>query len=163
MNKTIFNGSVQLLGWSDTHNGGPKLVLQLESSEDLEAFKHLTVKNGKIAGQLLGVAMVLQNPEPEPVVLQSPLAKKPKGGALSELAGLWCGTARFQDWVKQCWPGHWSDATEVIDGADASELAAQVVRSVCNVGSRAELDHSAAAAALFNERFREPFMRSQGG
>ncbi len=162
MNRTIFNGSVQLLGWSDTHNGGPKLVLQLESSEDLEAFKTLTVKNGKIAGQLLGVAMVLQNPEPEAPVLQSPLATKLKGGALSELAGLWCGTANFQAWLKKCWPGHWSDATEVIDGADPKELAAQVVRSICRVSSRAELDHNQACAALFNERIREPFMRSQG-
>jgi hypothetical protein len=40
---------------------------------------------------------------------------------------------------------------------DDAERAAVIVRHVCRVKSRAELDHSDAAATIFHERIRKPW------
>lgn len=40
---------------------------------------------------------------------------------------------------------------------DDAERAAVILRHVCGITSRAELDHKAAAAAIFHERIRKPW------
>ncbi|MFN7882267.1 MAG: hypothetical protein ACK5PF_04550 [bacterium] len=159
MSHVIFSGVVQLLGWSDTHNAGPKLVLQLENSEDLEAFKHLTVKHGKTAGQLLGIAVTIVDPATgmQPgVELEHPLATKPKGGSLSRLAGMWCGNRDFQDWIRTTFTGLWAEFDEA--GADPADTTKRVLYCACEVDSLAKLDHQEAAATIFQDAIRRPFM-----
>jgi len=74
-------------------------------------------------------------------------APKPAGGALSKLAGQWCQMPQFWAWCKA------SDGHE----------AASFVRQTCNVLTRAELDHDAAAAELFHTFIREPFSKYMQG
>lgn len=165
MSSVIFAGAVQLLGWSDTHNAGPKLVLQLESSDDLEAFKHLTVKHGKTAGQLLGIAVTLVNPETglqHGAELPSPLAEKPKGGPLSRLAGMWVNNEEFCDWLRDYYPSNWQEFAPNIVGGTKADAAKAIVYSLCRVDSLALIDHDTEAAKRFNALIREPFM-SRGG
>lgn len=159
MSSVIFTGTVQLLGWSDTHNSGPKLVLQLESSEDLEAFKHLTVKHGKTAGQILGIAVTLLDPATglQPGV-ENPLAEKPKGGPLSRLAGMWCHNEEFSAWLMMAEQDFWSSACEAIPGGSSPEISKRVLYDLLMITSLAELDHIETAAQLFNSRIRLPFM-----
>lgn len=157
----IFHGTVQLLGWSDTHNGGAKLVLQLEDSDALEPFKTLTVKHGKMAGQLLAIAVALEEPEGPRLSkeeLRNPLEEKPKGGPLSNLAGIWCGNPDFHAWLQEYWPDEWSAALELIEQPSDGETAKQVVYYICGVNSLALLDHSPAAADLFQRCIRAPYM-----
>ncbi|MHC0506381.1 hypothetical protein [Achromobacter aegrifaciens] len=44
----------------------------------------------------------------------------------------------------------------------AKQHAAQFVRDVCGITSRAELDHNARAATLFYEAIRKPFVAWSG-
>lgn len=75
---------------------------------------------------------------------------------LARLAGILCGRADFQRWV-MAQPA----ATALLDRAPVLSregLAAQFVRQQCGVSSRAQLDRSDEAAALFHLRVRRPFL-----
>ena len=83
--------------------------------------------------------------EPEP--------EKPKGGALAKLAGMWCGEEDFRSFL-----AHTFDAVVA-----SPEDAAEVIREVCEISTRAELDWHTDAAARFQELIRLPFMRWKQG
>lgn len=68
--------------------------------------------------------------------------EKPKGGELAKLAGMLCANPDFQKWCD----------------ASTPEAAATWVRSACDIDSRSELDHNAAAARKFHSLVRIPFM-----
>lgn len=78
-----------------------------------------------------------------------------KGAALSRTAAMMCNGAKFQRWVE-------SRIGAAPRGVSPSQYAAQFVRDMCGVTSRAELDHSAKAAGLFHEAVRKPFLRWSG-
>ncbi|QKQ51049.1 hypothetical protein [Achromobacter denitrificans] len=44
----------------------------------------------------------------------------------------------------------------------ASQHAAQYVRDMCGIASRAELDHNATAAGVFHTAIRKPFLAWSG-
>jgi hypothetical protein len=163
--KVIFHGTVQLLGWSDTHTGGPKIVLQLESSEELEAFNLLTIKHGKTAGQLLAAAIALEGVEPvdpvdtHPGGLTDPFFDSDrKGGPLSKLAGMWCGSLDFQHWVRSQHLTLWTEAEREIEGSSQRELTKLTLYKMCNITSLVDLDHEPEAGAYFQREVRERFM-----
>ena len=58
MTGQIYTGEVQLASWSETHNGGCKVVLWLPDPEALEPFKALTLRKGGQAGQIMLAAFV---------------------------------------------------------------------------------------------------------
>jgi hypothetical protein len=64
------------------------------------------------------------------------------------LAGILCNTARFRKWL--------SIATGT-DNLNAAE-AADVVRQVCKVESRAELNTNRQAERLFHQLLRRPYL-----
>lgn len=78
-----------------------------------------------------------------------------KGAALSRAAAMMCNGAKFQRWVV-------SRIGAAPDGVSASQHAAQYVRHVCGITSRAQLDHNAQAAVLFHEALRKPFVKWSG-
>lgn len=78
-----------------------------------------------------------------------------KGGALSRAAAMMCNGERFQRWVV-------SRIGAAPDGVSASQHAAQYVRDICGITSRAQLDHDANAASLFHEAVRKPFVKWSG-
>lgn len=78
-----------------------------------------------------------------------------KGAALSRAAAMMCNGAKFQRWVV-------SRIGAAPDGVSASQHAAQYVRDMCGITSRAELDHNARAAGLFHEAVRKPFVKWSG-
>ncbi len=73
-----------------------------------------------------------------------------KGAALSQLAAMWCQSEPFQKWVE-------SRIGAAPQGVSREQHAAQYVRDVCGVTSRAHLDHQAAAEGLFHAAIRRPF------
>lgn len=78
-----------------------------------------------------------------------------KGAALSRAAAMMCNGAKFQRWVV-------SRIGAAPDGVSASQHAAQYVRDICGISSRAQLDHNAQAAGLFHEAVRKPFVKWSG-
>ncbi|CAB3850151.1 hypothetical protein [Achromobacter animicus] len=78
-----------------------------------------------------------------------------KGAALSRAAAMMCNGAKFQRWVV-------SRIGAAPDGVAASQHAAQYVRDICGITSRAQLDHNAQAASLFHEAVRKPFVKWSG-
>lgn len=84
-------------------------------------------------------------------------AQPPKGGELARLAGMLCADAPFQAWIQQNVSVHDLPSVTESMGVDNAELAAMIVRNVCGVESRAELDSDVRAAEIFRERIYNPF------
>ena len=149
----LFSGELQLAGWSETHNAGCKVTFWLQSPDDLEAFRTLTIRKGNTAGQRFMAALVevgddelpVQpvNTSPEPV--QKAAENVHVGGPLAQLAGQWCADPAFQRWL--------------FVGSESQ--AAEKIRAFCKVDSRRLLDHDPEAAKLFHDIFRGPYMRNQ--
>lgn len=133
-----FQGEVQLLNWSETHSGGAKVVLQLADAEDLEKFKAMTVRKGKLAGQRLAVVMVEIGDDEQPVE-QADSGKKP--GMLCIMACNFCADPTFWRWIE----------------AENEAQAKQHVLNICAVTSRKDLD-GPVASKRFHAQIREPYM-----
>lgn len=73
------------------------------------------------------------------------MVEKPKGGALARLAGQLCQQDTFQEWM--C--------------ATNADGAAKSIREICGISSRAELDNNEAAANIFHQAIRLPYLLSQ--
>lgn len=78
-----------------------------------------------------------------------------KGAALSRVAAMMCGNAKFQQWVE-------SRIGAAPPGVSPNQHAAHFVRNACGIDSRAQLDHNATAATLFHEKVRKPFLKWSG-
>lgn len=141
-----FKGEVWLLSWRESHNNGATVTFQLADNDDLEAFKRMTVRKGKRAGQRLACVLVEIGDDEQPVKQD-----KPKGGPLSQSAAQMCENPVFQSFLKYSYEPVWPR------GAYDSEATAAgiVVRAVCSVVSRAELDHDMLAAKRFRELMGE--------
>ncbi|MHB8915372.1 MAG: hypothetical protein ACYC4K_06120 [Thiobacillus sp.] len=69
------------------------------------------------------------------------------GGALAKWAGILSNDPKFWEWL------------ELIEGAPVvnANQAAEHIRLLCGVASRADLDHDAEAGRRFREEFMAPF------
>ena len=171
---SAYLGEAQLLGWSESHNSGAKLTLALPEPSDLVPFRTMTVKKGKQAGQIIACLMVEINDNEDclaalqrglnsglPMSMRAPKAEEPPAiGPMCRLAAQWCKRADFQDWVYETHRDAWDGITDVpLSGIEnLDEHAAKVIRHVCGVESRKELDANLEARAKFNREFRLPFM-----
>jgi hypothetical protein len=139
-----FQGEVQLLNWSETHNGGAKIVLQLADAADLESFKAMTVRKGKVAGQRLAVVMVEIGDDEQPVPQSE---QKSRPGELCVMACTFCADPQFQYWAStQC------------GACDTEAEAKRFILGMCWIESRKELDTSAVASGRFHKYIREPYL-----
>lgn len=134
-----FQGEVQLLNWSETHSGGAKVVLQLADAEDLERFKAMTVRKGKMAGQRLAVVMVEIGDDEQPITQPEP---KQKPGMLCVMACTFCADSLFWKWA----------------GVEGEAEAKHKIIGACHIRSRKDLDTDKMAATRFHTLIREPFM-----
>jgi len=137
-----FQGEMQLAGWSESHTGGCKVTFWLPSTDDLQAFRTLTVRKGNMAGHRF-MAVLVEIGDDEKPVLQ-PVTEKQKGGPLAKLAGIFCNDAEFHKWKESTY-GY-------VD-------AAQCIYRVCEISSRSELDHNSDAAEKFHKYIRGPYSK----
>lgn len=77
----------------------------------------------------------------------------PKGGELARLAGIFCSDPEFQLWLEE----RCEDTPAAAAGELGEERAAVIVRHLCGVQSRAELDSNPKAAVTFHEQIRKPW------
>lgn len=82
-------------------------------------------------------------------------AANKKGGALAKLAGIFCEKAEFHAFLTAKWADDAPYNTPI--------KAADLIRRVCEVDSRAKFDNDAAAAERFHDRIRIPYVRWQLG
>ena len=75
-------------------------------------------------------------------------AEKPKGGAMAKLAGQWCNDFKFWEWMETIGP----------EGVADKQTAAAWLYAICEIDSRAVLDHDPKAAEKFNRLIRLPYM-----
>jgi hypothetical protein len=76
--------------------------------------------------------------------------EKPKGGPLAKLAGMLCKDDRFLEYFYQHVNPKGYECSE--------EGAADYIRAICRVDSRAEIDSNGEAALRFHEYIRLPYM-----
>lgn len=146
---TTFQAETMLLDWSNTARGGPKIVLQLSSEEELEHFKALTLAKGKHAGQILMAVFALVDPSEAPPDPTEAAHRKP--GPLCILAAKWCRDPDFQHWV----PIQFLARTRI---SCTEEECRAIILDRLKIGSRREIDTVPAAKEAFEREFRKPFM-----
>jgi hypothetical protein len=153
---TTYQGESQFLAWGDGP-AGPWIKLLLPESDDLEPFRGMTAAKKTMAGQRLAIVIVeIDDQElpktPPPIEADKETAK---GGELAKLAGRLCADPKFQEWVIEHLATMKPPRGE--DRLPPGESAAIIVRRVCGIASRAELDHNEDAAVIFHERIRKPW------
>jgi hypothetical protein len=84
--------------------------------------------------------------------------RKPVGGPLARLAGMWCAQPAFAEWLSESMTPIWKRTQQLNEGLGDHELAAICVRSICRVSSRSELDHDLDAGKAFLTKIRLPYM-----
>lgn len=82
---------------------------------------------------------------------REPEAEKAKGGPLAKLAGMLCDDSNFWDFLT-----HQCSLDEAIEGP---LMAAEQVRLLCGIESRAELDSNVEAGATFHRTIRGPWLK----
>ena len=166
-----FAGEMQLAGWSESHTSGCKVTFWLQSPDDLEAFRALTVRKGNTAGHRFMAALVEIGDDELPVPPiytgnDEVLPIKPKGGALARLAGMWCMDAEFYSFIRPVYDiamggdgkGCGDVTPDDFDGR-VSEYCKHCILVLCDIQSRAELDHDPVAAEKFHRLIRGQYSR----
>ncbi len=152
MTTPTFAGELQLAGWSESHNSGCKVTFWLQSSEELEAFRALTVRKGNTAGHRFMAALVEIGDDEKPVEPPEKTAKQPREpmGDACYRTVMWCQDPEFWKFLES----HYPDA--IINNAIH---AAEYVKTVCDVVSRKELDTEPEANRLWHEKIRGPYSK----
>ncbi len=133
-----FSGEVQFRRYSDTSTQGVQIVLALHDREALEPFIHK-------AGRRFACVLVEIGDDEQPV--QEP--ERAKVGPLCREAVGYCEMPEFRLWINK------TDGSYIADAAEAK----QWILELCGVTTRKYLDSDLAAARVFKEAVRIPFMR----
>ncbi len=131
-------------------DGTLRISFDIEPMHAQDAFRLFATPGTPAAVAALQVGYAAVQPAPV-AVMGNPIAEKPKGGPLSKLAGMWCEEPDFQKWISSRYV-----LGEPIRGASG---AADVIRELCLIDSRAELDHDTRAKELFNNLIRDPYSK----
>jgi hypothetical protein len=134
--------SVRLQTMSD---GTLRIVCDVEPRHAQSAFKLFGAPGTPMA--LAGLKSAKADPEPE----------RPKGGALSQWAAMRCQDEAFLLWLATAMPAEWVSATRA--HGSRTEAAAHVMRRVCGIESRADIDNDPHAAARFDKYIRGPWQK----
>lgn len=154
----------QVMNWGESATSGAWVKFWL-NPEDLDAFRAIQCRSGKNAGQRFMGALVEIGDDEQPIAYQnattasqqaetvavntvtSPAEEKPKGGDLARLAGMLCANPKFVEWAQ----------------VENGDRAAEYIRAICRIESRAQLDHDNRAANVFHHHIRLPFLAWQEG
>lgn len=110
----------------------------------------------QVHGDLSALAKIAKDGQPvqltvNPAPVDPP--SRPRAKSLAMAAGILCRDRTFVRWMSTTFPARWKTLTADND----SERAAQVLRSVCGVASRADLDSDDRAAGEFHRLIRKPY------
>ena len=153
-----FAGEMQLAGWSESHTGGCKVTFWLQSPDDLAAFRALTVRKGNTAGHRFMAALVEIGDDELPVNSDAGIPASASGlvpnvhiGDACYRTVRWCNEPLFWRFLNT------SPAFNGCDEVRNSDQAADLVRFLCTVTSRKELDTDNEANKAWHRLIREPY------
>jgi hypothetical protein len=132
--QATYHGEVRVVRSSYTSKTGPTITLALHDIDELNKVQGMDGKR-----YMLALVEIGEDEQP----IQKPEVEKLKGGALSVLAARWCADEGFRAWF----------------GCATEKDAAERVRRLCDVTSRAHIDHTAEAGEKFQRHIRGPYMK----
>lgn len=131
-------------------DGSLRIEVEVEPRDAQQAFALFGMPGAPMALAALAVGHASVK-EPEPV--------KPKGGERAKWVAMRCNEPEFQAWIKTRWP----DITRMIDSRlNARDAAASIVRTACNIDSRAELDADPHVSEWFDDNIRKRWAAHSG-
>lgn len=164
--KPTFTGEIQLAGWSESHNGGCKVTFWLQSPDELEAFRALTVRKGNTAGHRFMAALVEigDDERPVPAVPAVPAGHSGntgnvKAGPLAYWAVMRCKEEEFFSFIYSTYSDWMGDNTpDTYETHEEYCKAAVLMLCECNT-SRSEIDKDPEKAQFFQAHIRGPYMK----
>lgn len=151
--KHTYAGEMQFKRYSDTSTQGQTVTFTVPSREELEPFIGLEGKRFQSVFVLIGDDEMPADP---------PAAQKPGEGRdrpfrgpLCSWVAIRCSEPAFAAWLETAHPGLWLE--QFTNLGDAEEAAAEIVRDLCQVVSRRDLDTDEEAAARLHARVRKPY------
>lgn len=128
-------------------DGTLRISFDIEPSNAQDAFRLFAAPGtpAAIAALQVGYAAI---PNPASIDLYDK-SEKPKGGPLSKLAGMWCNDPEFWAWLE----------TDPDNACHSAHGAAHCLYAICEIESRAELDHDQRAAEKFHRLIRGPYQK----
>jgi hypothetical protein len=144
-------------------DGTLRVKIDIEPADAEAAFKILGMPGSPIAIARLetGTATVAPTAEATPTA-EPETHHPPKGGPLAKLAGQLCQQSVFRAWLWNAFPSAFEAAMAESHG-NKEEAAAIVIRSLCGVESRAEIDSNHEASTRFHRLIRIPYANYQAG
>lgn len=127
-------------------DGTLRISFDIEPMHAQDAFKLFAAPGTPAAIAALAVGYAAKG-EPKPEPLCEP--EKPKGGPLSKLAAMWCNDPEFWTWLE----------TDPDNAASSPKGAAACIYALCEITSRAKLDHDEIAAEKFHRLIRGPYSK----
>lgn len=152
-----FAGEMQLAGWSESHTGGCKVSFWLSSPDELSAFRALTVRKGNTAGHRFMAALVEIGDDEKPVEPIPPDSRELEIKTRAHMGDAcyrtvrWCNEPQFWAFLNQMMPE--------FDNVKNTNEAAHMVRFICKVDSRKELDTNSQANEAWHRLIREPYSK----
>ncbi len=148
-----FTGEIQLAGWSESHTSGCKVTFWLSSPDELEAFRALTVRKGNTAGHRFMAALVEIGDDERPVepVLDTPKPPRAQMGDACYRTVMWCQEPTFWKFLNS------NHTFQSADHVTNAQEAAQLVKFICGVDSRKELDTDNEANKAWHRLIRQPY------
>lgn len=138
-----YHSEVRFVRSSYSSKTGTTITLALPDSDEL-------AKVQGFDGKRYMLALVEIGDDEQPVQPKAgEVVEKMKGGHLARQAGIWCDTPHFWGWLESV---HHMPVKN-------SNKAADVLREMLGIGSRAELDNNESAAERFQTKIRAPFMK----
>lgn len=139
-----YQGEVMLLGWSENNRDGMTVRLALDGTDEGDTHPFRGLGTGKY-GQRFMAVLVPVTDEGEAIAADAPEKPRQSWAEMprTKQAAIRCGETRFQDWLANEYITLWTDAVfEGAAGCTDLEITAQVVRRICGVKSRRDLDNA---------------------
>lgn len=142
-----WSGDVMFLGWSASHTGGVKLRFQLSEESDLKFLMELSRGTDASMGmrELDDDGQMVDEERKEKI-------ESERGGPLSKRAAQLGRDPAFRHWISERIAPGLPSITE--------ETCASYIRTICQVPSRAKLDHDTKAAERFHNQILTPYIRT---
>ena len=91
--------------------------------------------------------------------------KKPKGGALARLAGMWCADEDFYQFILSVYDRFMGGSgrgtgdldPETLSNMTKEDVCRHALYVICAINSRAELDNDSEAKRIFDQKIRVPY------
>lgn len=136
-------------------DGTLRLTVDIEPNSAQAAFQLFGMPDVPIALARLTQEAAIQSAQAETIA-----EAKPKGGALAKLAGQWCNETSFADWIEsrsKYWPVGLDAKYRDVGHMGDADYCRIFILAVCNIRSRAEIDHDQIAAEKFHRLIRIPY------